>query len=243
MGGLLILIALVVGDPAVGRPHQPLCLGRARRHRGLRRDRLLGRLPQGHQAQPQGRAGQAASSCSSIVVGRRRRLADRPGARPPPLRYTLALPFLKDVLMPLGVVGFLAFAILVMVGASNAVNLTDGLDGLAIGPVIMAAGVFGLIAYLVGNAIFANYLYLHHVPRTGELAVLCGAWSARAWASCGSTRRPPWCSWATPARSPIGGALGARRGRHQARDRAGDRRRPVRARDRVGDRAGRCPSS
>jgi len=94
---------------------------------------------------------------------------------PPPLRYTLALPFLKDVLVPLGLVGFLAFSVLVIVGTSNAVNLTDGLDGLAIGPVIMASGVFALITYIVGNAIYTNYLYVHHVPRAGELSVLLAA--------------------------------------------------------------------
>jgi phospho-N-acetylmuramoyl-pentapeptide-transferase len=94
---------------------------------------------------------------------------------PPNLRYTLALPFLKDVLVPLGIVGFLVFSVLVIVGTSNAVNLTDGLDGLAIGPVIMAAGVFALITYIVGNVIYTNYLYVHHVPRSGELAVLLAA--------------------------------------------------------------------
>ena len=94
---------------------------------------------------------------------------------PAPLRYTLAVPFLKDVLIPLGIVGFVVFSVLVIVGASNAVNLTDGLDGLAIGPVIMAAAVFALIAYVVGNIVFADYLYVHHVPRAGELAVLLAA--------------------------------------------------------------------
>src|SRR5258708_1991382 len=94
---------------------------------------------------------------------------------PAPLRYMLAFPFLKDVLLPLSVVGFVLFAILVMVGASNAVNLTDGLDGLAIGPVIMASAVFGFIAYVVGNTVLTNYLYLHHIPRSGELAVLLSA--------------------------------------------------------------------
>jgi len=94
---------------------------------------------------------------------------------PANLRYQLALPFLKDVLVPLGVVGFLAFSVLVIVGTSNAVNLTDGLDGLAIGPVIMAAAVFALITYIVGNVIYTNYLYVHHIPRAGELAVLLSA--------------------------------------------------------------------
>ncbi len=93
---------------------------------------------------------------------------------PEPLRTTLAVPFLKTVLLDLGWV-FLAFATLVMVGASNAVNLTDGLDGLAIVPVMIATGVFALISYLVGNAVFAGYLQLHYVPGSGELAVFCGA--------------------------------------------------------------------
>jgi phospho-N-acetylmuramoyl-pentapeptide-transferase len=63
----------------------------------------------------------------------------------------------------------------VIVGAGNAVNITDGLDGLAIGPVMIVAGTFGFIAYLVGNAIYANYLQVHFVPGAGELAVVCGA--------------------------------------------------------------------
>ncbi|WP_299440807.1 phospho-N-acetylmuramoyl-pentapeptide-transferase [uncultured Rhodospira sp.] len=86
----------------------------------------------------------------------------------------LAFPFLKDVLLDLGWF-YVVFAAFVMVGASNAVNLTDGLDGLAIVPVIIATAVFTLIAYLVGNTVFAEYLQIHHVPGTGELAVFCGA--------------------------------------------------------------------
>ncbi|MCR9256300.1 MAG: phospho-N-acetylmuramoyl-pentapeptide-transferase [Alphaproteobacteria bacterium] len=92
----------------------------------------------------------------------------------PPLDTTLALPFFKDVLIDFGWF-FVPFSIFVMVGASNAVNLTDGLDGLAIVPVMIAAGCFALIAYLAGNAIFANYLQINHVPGAGELAILCGA--------------------------------------------------------------------
>ncbi|MBT3791882.1 MAG: phospho-N-acetylmuramoyl-pentapeptide-transferase [Rhodospirillales bacterium] len=91
-----------------------------------------------------------------------------------PLATTLAVPFFKNLLLNLGWF-FPVFAILVMVGASNAVNLTDGLDGLAIVPVMIAAGCFALISYLVGNAVFSNYLQLHFVPGTGELAVFCGA--------------------------------------------------------------------
>jgi phospho-N-acetylmuramoyl-pentapeptide-transferase len=93
---------------------------------------------------------------------------------PPPLQNMLALPFFKNVLIDLGPF-FIVLAALVIVGASNAVNLTDGLDGLAIVPVMIAAGVFALIAYLVGNAVFSNYLQIHSVPGSGELAVFCGA--------------------------------------------------------------------
>ncbi len=91
-----------------------------------------------------------------------------------PLATSLAVPFFKDFLLDLGWF-FLPMAVLVMVGSSNAVNLTDGLDGLAIVPVMIATGCFALIAYLVGNAVFANYLQIQHVPGTGELAVFCGA--------------------------------------------------------------------
>jgi phospho-N-acetylmuramoyl-pentapeptide-transferase len=91
-----------------------------------------------------------------------------------PLDTGLALPMLKDTLIPLGIF-FPLFTMFVMVGFSNAVNLTDGLDGLAIVPTIIAAGVFALIAYLVGNRIFAEYLQLNSVPGAGELAVFCSA--------------------------------------------------------------------
>ncbi|MBC7434426.1 MAG: phospho-N-acetylmuramoyl-pentapeptide-transferase [Rubritepida sp.] len=90
------------------------------------------------------------------------------------LHSNLALPFLKDTLLPLSVL-FPFVAMFVMMGASNAVNLTDGLDGLAIVPVMIAGAVFALIAYLVGNRIFADYLQLHAVPGSGELAVFCSA--------------------------------------------------------------------
>jgi phospho-N-acetylmuramoyl-pentapeptide-transferase len=86
----------------------------------------------------------------------------------------LALPFLKNVLLDLGWF-YVLFAGFVIVGASNAVNLTDGLDGLAIVPSMIAAASFGLIAYLVGNLHFANYLQIHHVAGAGELTVFCGA--------------------------------------------------------------------
>jgi phospho-N-acetylmuramoyl-pentapeptide-transferase len=92
----------------------------------------------------------------------------------PALSTQLALPFFKDLLLNLGIF-YIPFAVFIMVGAANAVNLTDGLDGLAIVPVMIAAGVFAIISYLIGNIVFANYLQVHHVPGTGELAVFCAA--------------------------------------------------------------------
>jgi len=93
---------------------------------------------------------------------------------PAELKDQLAVPFFKSFLIDIGIL-FVPLAVVVMVGASNSVNLTDGLDGLAIGPVIIAASAFALIAYLVGNSVFANYLQIHFVPGSGELAVFCGA--------------------------------------------------------------------
>jgi len=86
----------------------------------------------------------------------------------------LAIPFVKGYLLPLGFL-FIPLAILVIVGASNSVNLTDGLDGLAIVPVMIAAACFGIICYLAGNAVYAPYLGIHLVPGAGELAIICGA--------------------------------------------------------------------
>ena len=90
------------------------------------------------------------------------------------LSTKFALPFLKNALFEFGVF-FVPVAMFVIVGASNSVNLTDGLDGLAIVPAMIAAASFGLIAYLAGNVVYANYLQIHHVPRTGELLVFCSA--------------------------------------------------------------------
>src|SRR4051812_23274861 len=87
---------------------------------------------------------------------------------------SLAFPVIKDAVINLGWF-FPVFAAFIIVGAGNAVNLTDGLDGLAIGPVMIAAAAFVAISYLVGNAVFSDYLQIHFVPGSGELAVLCGA--------------------------------------------------------------------
>jgi phospho-N-acetylmuramoyl-pentapeptide-transferase len=91
-----------------------------------------------------------------------------------PLATALAIPSFKSVLINLGWF-YIPFGAFIIVGAGNAVNLTDGLDGLAIVPVMIAAATFGFISYLVGSALFADYLQIHFVPGTGELAVVCGA--------------------------------------------------------------------
>ena len=93
---------------------------------------------------------------------------------PDDLRYGIALPFLKDTLLYLSYF-YIPCALVVIVGASNAVNLTDGLDGLAIVPVMIAASVFALIAYLSGNLNFSEYLQINYIAGTGDLAVVCGA--------------------------------------------------------------------
>ncbi len=87
----------------------------------------------------------------------------------------LIVPFFKTVSYPLGVWGFIALTYCVIVGCSNAVNLTDGLDGLAIMPTVMVGGALGIFVYVIGNSIFARYLGFPHIPGSGELAVICGA--------------------------------------------------------------------
>src|SRR5262249_38893059 len=96
--------------------------------------------------------------------------------RPPRVRFPSSptFPFFKALILPLGWF-FVLFGAFIIVGAGNAVNLTDGLDGLAIVPVIIVALSFGFISYLAGNVFFAEYLNIHHVAGAGELAVLCGA--------------------------------------------------------------------
>jgi len=94
-------------------------------------------------------------------------------ATPEALRYSLALPVINQ-LLDFGLF-HVVFTLLVMIGSSNAVNLTDGLDGLAIVPVMLAAACFAFIAYLVGNTVYSAYLFLPHIPDAGELAVFCSA--------------------------------------------------------------------
>ena len=127
---------------------------------------------------------------------------------PAPLDSSLAVPFLKDVLLQLGWF-FIPVAVFVMVGASNSVNLTDGLDGLAIVPVMIAAACFGLISYLVGNAVFASYLQIHSVPGTGELAVFCGALVGASLGFLWFNAPPAMVFMGDTGSLSMGGALGA----------------------------------
>jgi phospho-N-acetylmuramoyl-pentapeptide-transferase len=92
-----------------------------------------------------------------------------------PAQFQLIVPFFKTVSYPLGVVGFITLTYFVIVGTSNAVNLTDGLDGLAIMPTVMIAGALAIFAYVAGNAVYAKYLFLPYIPGAGELAVFLGA--------------------------------------------------------------------
>ncbi|MEE9140422.1 MAG: phospho-N-acetylmuramoyl-pentapeptide-transferase [Alphaproteobacteria bacterium] len=126
----------------------------------------------------------------------------------PDLATSLAVPFFKNLLIDLGWL-FAALAVFVMVGASNAVNLTDGLDGLAIGPVMITAGCFTLIAYLVGNSVFSNYLQLHYVAGAGELAVFCGALVGAGLGFLWYNAPPAMVFMGDTGSLAMGGALGA----------------------------------
>jgi phospho-N-acetylmuramoyl-pentapeptide-transferase len=125
-----------------------------------------------------------------------------------PLAGALAVPFLKHVLLQLGWF-FIPFAVFVIIGASNAVNLTDGLDGLAIVPVMIAAGVFAVISYLVGHAVFANYLQIHYVTGSGELAVFCGALVGAGLGFLWFNAPPAMVFMGDTGSLAMGGALGA----------------------------------
>ena len=92
-----------------------------------------------------------------------------------PAQTELIVPFFKDIVMPLGAIGFVMLAYFVIVGTSNAVNLTDGADGLAILPTVMVAGALCVFAYVAGHAVFSKYLGLPHIPGAGELVIFCSA--------------------------------------------------------------------
>ncbi|MBS0480844.1 MAG: phospho-N-acetylmuramoyl-pentapeptide-transferase [Proteobacteria bacterium] len=124
------------------------------------------------------------------------------------INTNLYVPFLSNRYIPMGPL-YYGFAALVMVGAGNAVNLTDGLDGLATMPVIIAAGAFAIIAYLAGRADFAHYLGIPHVPRAGELAILCGAIMGAGLAFLWFNAPPAAVFMGDTGSLALGGALGA----------------------------------
>ena len=125
-----------------------------------------------------------------------------------PLSGAVAVPFFKNMLIQLGWL-FIPFAAFVLVGTSNAVNLTDGLDGLAIVPVMIAAGCFGLISYLVGNTVFSGYLQLHYIEGAGELAVFCGALVGASLGFLWFNAPPAMVFMGDTGSLAVGGALGA----------------------------------
>ena len=127
----------------------------------------------------------------------------------PQLSTALAFPFFKDLLWQMGPWLFIPFAMLVIIGAGNAVNLTDGLDGLAIVPVMIAAASFGLIVYLVGHAVFADYLQLHFVRGVGELAIIAGAMLGAGLGFLWYNAPPAQIFMGDTGSLSLGGALGA----------------------------------
>jgi len=121
---------------------------------------------------------------------------------------SLAVPFFKDLYIHMGWF-FLPFAAFVIVGASNAVNLTDGLDGLAIVPVMLVAGTLGFISYIIGNAIFSEYLQITFVPGTGELAIFCGSLVGAGLGFLWFNAPPAMVFMGDTGSLSLGGALGA----------------------------------
>jgi len=127
---------------------------------------------------------------------------------PEGLQYQLLLPFSKDFMIDLGLL-FIPFAVIVIVGAANSVNLTDGLDGLAIVPVMIAGLSFAIIAYCTGNFNAAEYLHLHYVPGTGEIAVFVGALTGAGLGFLWFNAPPAMVFMGDTGSLALGGALGS----------------------------------
>ena len=127
---------------------------------------------------------------------------------PTHLNEGLTIPFFKNILIDLGWF-FIPFSVFVVVGASNAVNLTDGLDGLAIVPVMIAAGCFGIISYLVGHFAYSGYLQIYHLPGAGELSIFCGALVGASLGFLWYNAPPAMVFMGDTGSLAVGGALGA----------------------------------
>ncbi len=128
--------------------------------------------------------------------------------QPAGLQHIIAMPVLKNAMIQAGIL-YAPFAMLVIVGAANAVNLTDGLDGLAIMPVMIAAGSLGIIAYVVGRTDFTEYLQLHYVPGTGEITVFCAALIGAGLGFLWFNAPPAMVFMGDTGSLALGGALGA----------------------------------
>ncbi|MDZ4103217.1 MAG: phospho-N-acetylmuramoyl-pentapeptide-transferase [Hydrogenophaga sp.] len=125
-----------------------------------------------------------------------------------PPQAGLLVPFFKEISYPLGVFGFVVMTYLVIVGSSNAVNLTDGLDGLAIMPVVMVGSALGVFAYVTGNVVFAKYLLLPHIPGAGELLIFCAAMAGAGLAFLWFNTHPAQVFMGDVGALALGGALG-----------------------------------
>ncbi len=172
MGGLLILSALIVSTLLWARPDNPyvwivLMVTAAFGFLGFTDDyaKVTKQNTKGVSSRIRLIAGFVIAALAGYAAAR---------LHPAAMSNQLALPVFKDTLINLSFL-FVPFAMFVIVGAANAVNFTDGLDGLAVMPVMIAAGAFGIIAYFVGNANFAEYLGVHFIPGTGEIVIFCAA--------------------------------------------------------------------
>ena len=125
-----------------------------------------------------------------------------------PPKADLIVPFFKTISYPLGVWGFIALTYFVIVGTSNAVNLTDGLDGLAIMPTVMVGSALGLVAYLTGSTVYAKYLFIPHIPGAAELLIFCGAMAGAGLAFLWYNAYPAQVFMGDVGALALGGALG-----------------------------------
>jgi phospho-N-acetylmuramoyl-pentapeptide-transferase len=228
MGGALILMAHRRRHAAVGRSVQPLRLDRAAGDPGLRRDRLGRRLPQGGPQESERHVG--ARQVLLAVADRRHRrgvprlrsaCADqRPGAGSVrqwvssglamdlPSKADLIVPFFKNVAYPLGVFGFIVLTYLVIVGTSNAVNLTDGADGLAIMPSVLVGAALGIFAYVPAMPCSRSTCCIPYIAGAGELTVFCAAIGGAGLAFLWYNAYPAQVFMGDVGALALGGALG-----------------------------------
>ena len=207
MGGLLILVAVSLSTLLWGNLSNPyvwivllgtLSFGLI----GYADD--YSKIKGGHSAGVSGRVKLLIESIVALAI-----VLCLSSSMPASLSTSFAVPFFKDFLIDFGIWFFAFGGVFVIVGSSNAVNLTDGLDGLAIVPSMIAAASFGLIAYLVGNAIFADYLQIHYVPGTGELAIFIAALIGAGLGFLWFNAPPAMVFMGDTGSLAIGGALGS----------------------------------